>query len=171
MPSWPGALSADLSRPERGCGVPSSARPGHMTLWSPSVTVTPGRLDPLWWRNYPAPARQDPCSTWRVAKTFPEEDFPQLFRGGSTESMDPFSIRVLRISDPETPLHLAFFSASFPGMKCGHLSIKCHNMCAICVFVCACMFLYVHMFMCFCVYMCMCVYICAHVLYMLFVYL
>lgn len=40
--SWSGALSADLSPPRSGYGDPSSARPGRVSLRSPSMTVTPG---------------------------------------------------------------------------------------------------------------------------------
>lgn len=70
------------------------------------------------------------------------------------------SIRVVRTSDPETPLHLAFFSVSFPGTNCDHLSIKCCSMCEgayLCVYMCirVCM----HAF----VYMCVYVLACAHV--------
>lgn len=61
---------------------------------------------------------------------------------------------MVRISDPETPLHLPLFCFSFTGLKCEPLSIKYHNM-YVCTYLC----MYVPMCMkarvCVCVFMCL----------------
>lgn len=124
----------------------------------------------------------------------PEKDFPHSpSREVSAESKGPMSIHVVGISDPETPLHLAF-SVSLTRMKCDCLSIKyCStHACAylymslcVCVYVCPCTwihyvlvclcmcirtFVYVHLcvYMHLCVYtcmpVCMCLYVCVYVL-------
>lgn len=60
----------------------------------------------------------------------PETDLPHgSSREVSAESDGPISIRVVGISDPETPLCLACSSVSFTGMKCDCLSLKYRSVC------------------------------------------
>lgn len=109
----------------------------------------------------------------------PEKDFPHSSsREVSAESKGPMSIHVVGISDPETPLHLAF-SVSLTRMKCDCLSIKyCStHACAylymslcVCVYVCPCTWIHyvlVCLWMCIrtfvmCIYVCTCICVCTH---------
>lgn len=112
----------------------------------------------------------------------PEKDFPHSSsREVSAESKGPMSIHVVGISDPETPLHLAF-SVSLTRMKCDCLSIKyCStHACAylymslcVCVYVCPCTWIhYVLVCLCMCIrtfVMCIYVYTCMPVCMCLYV--
>lgn len=133
--SWSGALSADLSPPGRGYGDPSSARPGHVSLRSPSMTVTPGGLD--------LPNLRGDCPGWAGGRTvllggpqtcsFLEKISHSSSREVSAESKDHFYSCGPDVSSRDNPA-LGFLFCFLPGMKCDHWSIKCHSTC-ICVYV------------------------------------